>query len=108
MTILNNLNKLLYAKSVERTPSTTCSIYSKISDKKSTHVTDRKSAYFGFFICLLIIERLRAGLLAQSAERGANNAKVVSSILTQAKSNRRVNFFSLMEFGNMKRELLVI
>ena len=27
---------------------------------------------------------LRNGLLAQSAERGANNAKVVSSILTQA------------------------
>ena len=71
-------------------------------------MTDRKSAYFRFFICLLIIERLRAGLLAQWAERGANNAKVVSSILTQAKSNRRVNFFSLMEFGNMKRELLVI
>ena len=54
------------------------------------------------------MERLRAGLLAQSAERGANNAKVVSSILTRAKSNRRVNFFSLIEFGNMKRELLVI
>ena len=108
MTILNNLNKLLYPKSVERTPSTTCSIYSNISHKKSTHMTDRKSAYFGFFICLLIIERLRAGLLAQSAERGANNAKVVSSILTQAKSNRRVKFFRLMAFGNMKRELLVI
>ena len=28
---------------------------------------------------------LRFGLLAQLAERGANNAKVVSSILTQAK-----------------------
>ena len=54
------------------------------------------------------MERLRAGLLAQSAERGANNAKVVSSILTQAKSNRQVNFCSLMEFGSMKRELLVI
>ena len=27
---------------------------------------------------------LRNGLLAQSTERGANNAKVVSSILTQA------------------------
>ena len=99
---------MLYPKSVERTPSTTCSIYSKISYKKSTHVTDRQSAYFGLFICLLIIERLRGGLLAQSAERGANNAKVVSSILTQANSNRRVNFFRLMEFGNMKRELLVI
>ena len=108
MTILNNLEKLLYPKSVERTPRTTCSIYSKISDEKSTHITDRKSAYFGFFICLLIIERLPAGLLAQSAERGANNAKVVSSILTLAKSNRRVNSFSLMEFGDMKRELLVI
>ena len=71
-------------------------------------MTDRKSAYFGFFNCVLIIERLRAGLLAQSAEHGANNANVVSSILTQAKSNSRVNFFSLMEFGNMKRELLVI
>ena len=60
------------------------------------------------FVSGLIIERLRAGLLAQSAKRGANNVRVVSSILTQAKSNRRVNFFSLMEFGNMKRELLVI
>ena len=71
-------------------------------------MTDRKSAYFGFFICLMIIERLRAGLLAQSAERGANKANVVSSILTQAKSNSRVIFFRLMEFGNMNRELLVI
>ena len=54
------------------------------------------------------IRNKRAGLLPQLAERGANNAKVVSSFLAQAKSNRRVNVFSLMEFGNMKRELLVI
>ena len=30
------------------------------------------------------------GLLAQSAERGANNAKVVCSILTQAKTTKSI------------------